>query len=228
MSQLSLSFPPGPGFDARDFVVSKPNLDAWTRLADWPGPEGGALALIGPAGVGKSHLASIWAQRTGARRVDPCAAVMEALAEAPPFLLVENADQGFADATLFHLINLGLRPGGGLLITARTPPAAWPTQLPDLRSRLNALPVLTLDEPDDAILEGMLQTFFRQRRILPAQDLLNYLVRRIERSASAAEATVQRLDAAAAAAQRPVSRRLAQDLFADISDDEDGGDAEAV
>ena len=197
-------------------MVSAPNLDAWTRLEAWPGAGGGALALIGPQGTGKSYLARLWADRVGARQANADTPI-ETLAPASALLVVEDVDRGIADAGLFHLINLGVQPGAGLLLTARTPPAVWPTALPDLRSRLNALPVVTLGEPDDAILEGMLQKAFRARRILPTQDLLNFLVRRLERSAAAAEEAVDRLDRAAAASHRPVGRRLAQELFGGVA-----------
>ena len=215
MPQLPLGFSPLEGFAARDFVVSPPNLEAWTRLGDFPGGNGGALALVGPAASGKSHLANLWAQRLCARTLAADAPAGESLAEQSAFVLVEDVDGGFDDAALFHLINRGLRPGGGLLLTAQTPPQTWPTALPDLRSRLNALSVVTLGAPDDAVLEGMLQKAFRARRILPPQDLLSYLVRRLERSAAAAEAAVERLDSEAAAQHRPVGRRLAQELFAE-------------
>ena len=66
MPQLQLGFPAATAFEARDFVVSQPNLEAWTALQDWPGPEGGALALVGPEASGKSHLARIWSARAGA------------------------------------------------------------------------------------------------------------------------------------------------------------------
>ena len=214
MPQLPLALPPEEGFGARDFVVSSANHDAFSRLQAWPGPDGGASALIGEAGSGKSHLATLWAQRIGALTVD-ADLPFEGLRLDDRPLLVEDADRGFADATLFHLINLGRRPGCALLITGRSPPADWATALPDLRSRLNALPVLTLEAPDDAILEGMLQRFFRLRRILPSPELLAYLVRRIDRSAEAAHDAVARLDAEASAQGKPVGRKLARRLFGD-------------
>ena len=212
--QLPLDFRPVQGFDARDYVVSGPNLDAFTALQSWPGPEGGAMALVGPAGSGKSHLSALWAERRKARRLRPDFRP-ERLGDAPGYMLVEDVDAGFRDETLFHLINLGKRPGCGLLLTGWTAPSLWSPKIADLRSRLNALPVLALEAPDDAILEGMLHRFFRQRHIRPTQELLDYLVRRIERSAVAAENAVERLHAAASAAGRPVGRKLARSLFAE-------------
>ena len=96
---------------------------------------------------------------------------------------------------------------------------AWPAVLPDLRSRLNALPVALLAEPDDAILTALLQKFFRERNIRPPEDLLPYLVRRIERSAPAALSIVQRLDERADALQRPISKALAREILGSEADE---------
>jgi chromosomal replication initiation ATPase DnaA len=121
-------------------------------------------------------------------------------------------DRGAPDEALFHLINLAARPGGGLLLTARTPPLAWPARLPDLRSRLNALPVAEIAEPDDAVLEGLLRKFFRDRHIRPGEELYAYLLRRIERSALSAHEIVRRLDEAPDHLL-PVSRVLARRIL---------------
>jgi chromosomal replication initiation ATPase DnaA len=128
-------------------------------------------------------------------------------------VLLEDADGGAPDDSLFHLINMAGAEGAALLLTARTAPSAWPTALPDLRSRLNALPVAELPPPDDAILEGVLNKLFRERNIRPTEDLIPYLLRRIERSIPRAQEIVARLDEAADAEQRPVSRTLARQIL---------------
>ena len=104
-------------------------------------------------------------------------------------------------------------PGSGLLLTARTLPQSWPTPIPDLRSRLNALPVAEIHEPDDVVLEGVLRKFFRERSIRPADDVYSYLLRRIERSVPAALDIVVRLDEAADAEQRDITRLLARQIL---------------
>ncbi|HVY35219.1 MAG TPA: DnaA/Hda family protein [Caulobacteraceae bacterium] len=184
------------------------SLDAWPR---WPG---GVLALVGPEGVGKSHMAMCWAQACGAQTVPAEGPVdYAALAGAP--VLYEDADRHAAgrEEALFHLINMAAQPGGGLLITARTPPSAWPATLADLRSRLNALMVAEVDEPDDTILDSVLRKFFRERNIRPADDVIPYLLRRIERSVPKAREIVIRLDDAADAEGRAISRALARQIL---------------
>jgi chromosomal replication initiation ATPase DnaA len=126
-------------------------------------------------------------------------------------LLVENADQA-PDEALFHLLNRAA-VSGGLLLTARTAPASWTADLPDLRSRLNALTVAQLTEPDDAILVAVFEKFFRERNIRPADDLIPYLLNRIERSVPRAQEIVARIDEAADAEGRAVSRALARQIL---------------
>jgi chromosomal replication initiation ATPase DnaA len=129
-------------------------------------------------------------------------------------VLLEDGDRGFDAETLFHLINMAAA-GGGLLLTGRTAPSAWATDLPDLRSRLNAMQVAVLQEPDDLVLLGVMTKLFRERHIRPPEDVLLYLIRRIERSVPAARSVVERLDEAAMAEQRPVSRALAREILED-------------
>jgi chromosomal replication initiation ATPase DnaA len=198
----------------RDFIVSPTNELAVRALDAWPNWHAGCLALIGPEGSGKTHLARAWARKANAQIVAANqfnAANLASLLGRP--VLVEDADRCASDDMLFHLINMAGERGGGLLLTARTAPSAWKTALPDLRSRLNALSVAELGPPDDAVLEGVLRKFFREHHILPGDDLIAYLVRRIERSVPAARAVVEQLDEAAGPEHRPVTRVLARQIL---------------
>ena len=63
---FDLALPP-PTYAREDFVLSPGNREAlaWIdRWPDWPAP---ALALGGPPGCGKTHLARIWAARADAK-----------------------------------------------------------------------------------------------------------------------------------------------------------------
>jgi chromosomal replication initiation ATPase DnaA len=200
--------------DRSDFVVSPANAEAVRAIDSWPAWHGRCLALVGPAGSGKTHLAQSWAERVCAVRWNAGAEV--ALAVGRPVLL-ENADRGVDEEALFHLINMA-GAEGGLLLTGRTPPSTWPARVPDLRSRLNALPVALLGEPDDALLLAVMSKLFRERHIRAPDDLLVYLLRRMERSVPAARAMVVRIDEAALADGRPISRALARELLEDSGD----------
>ena len=192
----------------RPFVVSDCNAAAVARLADWPDALTPVLALVGPRGSGKSRLAAEWAERVGAVPVHGAeASLLDPLeVEGRPILLDRAPDAD--DETLFHLINLARSGGGALLLVGRSPPSAWETTLPDLRSRLDSIPTVTLDAPDDVVLAEMLEAEFARRAIAPPPDLISWLLRRIERAAVAVEAAVSRLDAEPGPVSRSAARRV--------------------
>ena len=202
-----------------NFIVSASNasavaaLDAWR---DWPG---GKLALVGPQASGKSHLASAWAAQVGARQVRGDALASLGVMSPGP-LLIEDVDRAVGETALLALIDAADQ-GSPLLMTGRQPPRSWPTELPDLTSRLAALMVAELQTPDDVVLGGLLRQFFRERNIVPRKGVIEFLLRRIERSAPAARAVVERMDEAAAAENRSVTRDLAREILGDEPPDHD-------
>ncbi|CAN7203199.1 chromosomal replication initiator DnaA [Brevundimonas sp. LjRoot202] len=191
---------------AEGFVVSDCNRLAHAALADWPNLIGGVMAICGPEGCGKSRLGQIWAERVGAVALHGAeAALIDPLELEGRPVLLDDA-MGVDDETLFHLINLAQAPGGALLLISCEPPSGWTAALPDLRSRLDAIRTVPVEAPDDVVLAAMLEARFAERGIRPARDVIPYLLRRIDRSAAAAEAMAERLDAM----HRPVTRALAR------------------
>lgn len=215
--QLRLNLEHEPTFRREDFITSSSNADAVAAVDAWPNWLGGALTLVGPEGAGKTHLAAAWAEAHGGLFFENVAVQLVPLSElgGRP-VAVDDADQ-VDDETMFHLINLAVAEGSGLLLTSRAWPRTWSCTLPDLRSRLNALRAVQLPEPDDVVLRGVLDRFFRQRLIVPPEDVLDYLVRRIERSVPKAREVVARIDEAASAEARGVTVALARRV---IDDDE--------
>jgi chromosomal replication initiation ATPase DnaA len=202
-----------PSLTRRDFIVSPANAEAVEALDAWPAWPGGRLALIGPEGSGKTHLARIWADRARATIVDRGDVDLSSVAGRA--VLVEDADRRSADEMLFHLINMA-DTGSSLLLTGRTPPLQWTADLPDLRSRLNALMVASLHAPDDVVLEGVLMKLFADRQIRPGKDVMAYLLRRIERSVPAVTEIVARIDEKAGAEGREITRPLAREVLRDF------------
>ena len=174
-----------------------------------------AIALVGPEGSGKTHLATIWAGAAGARVVSGRALgeidVPAALATGA--LVVEDAAAITDERALFHLINLAREEGAFLLFTARSAPSLWPVALPDAVSRLRALPVIVLQAPDDAMLRGVIVKLAADRQLQLDENVVGYISTHIERSFAAARVAVIALDQEALRQGRPPSRALAAEMF---------------
>lgn len=194
---------------AAGFVRSDCNAEAARVLDLWPDAAGQVMAICGPAGCGKSHLAAIWAERVGAVPLNGGEAALADPLELEHRPVLLDIAQDADDETLFHLINLAQAEGGALLLVSRPSPRQWSVQVPDLRSRLDALRVVAMEPPDDMVLAAILRTRFLEHSIAPGDGVIDYLVRRIDRSAAAAADIVTRLDAE----HRPVTRVLARQVL---------------
>lgn len=214
--QLALALGHIEHFGREDFLEGPSNAAALRLVERWPDWPDRVAALVGPEGAGKSHLATIWAQASGARVLTArlLAEDMLPTSLATGALAVEDvAAEGLNERALFHLLNLAREEGAFVLLTARTPPASWPVAIPDLASRLRAIPVVTLAPPDDALLRAVIVKLCADRQLMVDESLVNYLVTRIERSFAAARSAVVALDHEALKQQRPITRALAADLF---------------
>jgi chromosomal replication initiation ATPase DnaA len=218
--QLPLALGFSERFGREDFLAGPSNETALTLIERWPDWPASAVALVGPEGAGKSHLAAIWAKASGARAIASAAITLAGAptALATGALVIEDLRDGSCDdAALFHLINLAREQGAFLLVTARTPPSGWAVRLRDLASRLRALPVVTLAPPDDALLRAVLVKQFADRRLDVGEDLSGYLATRIERSFAGARAIVADLDQEALRQKRKVNRALAVDVLRGVA-----------
>ncbi|MBI1774813.1 MAG: DNA replication protein [Proteobacteria bacterium] len=214
-AQLVLDLGHRPAFGLDDFLVADPNREAvaWLdRWPDWPAP---ALALYGPAGSGKSHLAEVWRSRSralGFRPSDLEVARVPELAHAGAVVL-DPMEGAFEERALLHLYNTLAERRGHLLLVAREPPSRWPVGLADLKSRLGALPAVAVGAPDDTLLAAVMVKLFNDRQLHVEAELVRYLLLRLERSFAAIRAAVASLDQSALEQQRPVNVALAREML---------------
>ncbi len=200
-TQYTLPLPFRTAMGAEDFIVTASNQEAVAMLDQWPDWPARIMVLQGEAGAGKTHLAQVWAQNSQALFAPPVtlATQLEQLLT-KQYIIVDNADALFGDAAgeqaLFHLCN-HIQQQGHMLLTVRTAPTQATIALPDLRSRLRSYPLLSLLPPDDMLLAALLIKQFNDRQLRVGQDVVDYLLSRLERSAAAIATAVAALDRAA-------------------------------
>jgi chromosomal replication initiation ATPase DnaA len=214
-TQFAFEFPHRPAFGADDFLIAPSNeaAVAWLdRWPDWPSP---AAVLHGPPGCGKTHLAHVWQARSGAVLRPAGALTPDAVPDlaANTAVVIDDAERA-AERPLLHLLNLMVERRGHLLLTAPAPPARWTTALPDLRSRLVALPEIAMLAPDDALIGAVLLKLFADRQLGVGEEVIVFLLHHMERSFAAARRLVAALDRAALVAQRRITVPLAREVLA--------------
>ena len=214
--QLAFVLPHEESLTRDNFLEGPANATALALIDAWPEWPSRTMLLVGPEGSGKSHLAAIWAEASGARSTTARALT---LANVPPALatgalVVEDLrSQDFDERALFHLLNLAREDGASMLITARLPPSALDIELRDLRSRLRALPAVSLLPPDDVLFRALIVKSCADRQLTVDDAVVGYLANRIERSYAAVRDTVGLLDREALRMGRPVTRAFAAEIL---------------
>lgn len=209
--QLVFELPHRAAMGLEDFLVSESNEAAVSLIDRWPDWPIGAAVIVGARGSGKTHLANVWLTRAGATVFEASQISRETVPKvaAAGAVLIEDIQNAVDEAALFHLLNLVREQRLQILLTTDTAPGDLPITLPDFRSRLKALPLATIDPPDDALLRAVLVKLFADRQLSVEPQLVDYVLVRMERSMLAAERFVSAADRRALALQRRVTRSIA-------------------
>ena len=219
--QLALDLPFEAAMARDDFIESAGNaaaLHASDHPDNWSFP---TLARVAPPGAGKSHLARIWAKDHAAvmvRAADLDQALAEQVVAGTPAVIedapVPSRDQ---DDAAFQLLNASAHGRAMVLLTATAPPSQWPAATADLKSRLAAIPVVTIEPPDDALLTAVIMKQLADRQIMVDPKAVTYAGSRLERTFEAARTFVAEVERLAISRQRHLTVPVAREALAILS-----------
>lgn len=227
--QLIFELPHRAALDAEDFLISSSNEAAVQIIDRWPDWPSHALILSGPESCGKSHLAHVWRNRANAEILAARDLTTQRVFDYKicDGLVVEDIDLfEWNEKAAFHLLNMAKENDFHLLFTARSLPGEWPVALPDLRSRLRSIPVVTIESPDEILLRSLLVKLSTDRQLIIPPSVIDYLIPRMERSMAAAKNLIEEIDKAALTSKRKISRQLAKGVLDAVSSKESAEEAE--
>jgi chromosomal replication initiation ATPase DnaA len=214
--QLVLPLGSRASFSREDFIVASANKEAVAFIDSWPRWPVNVVALYGPPGSGKSHLASTW--KANPQIVDAAALSGSALArvDRTHAVVVEGVGSAMTnpgrDAAIFSLIE-NASPAAPVLLTGHDAPAAWPVTLPDLASRYAALIAFPLWAPDDEMLAALAHKLFADRQLAVPDAVVTRMINSLERSPAAIRDFVAEADAKSLAEKRPITTALIQEML---------------
>jgi len=218
--QYVLDLPHRPALDGEDFWISSCHdhvmrwLDAWP---DWPAV---GVVICGAPRAGKSHIARMFAQQSGADVIsasDLPELGGTAINDGAKALVVEDIDRDPPQESLYHLFNRAKELGVTLLMTSRVLPNAMNLTLKDWQSRLRTFPVAEITRPDDRLMSAVLAKLFHDRQLTVGDAEINYLLTHMERSIASAEAVVAEADRQALALKRRVTVAVLKSALSAIS-----------
>jgi chromosomal replication initiation ATPase DnaA len=223
--QLVFELPHRAALGVEDFLVSDSNAAAVALVDRWPEWPVGAAVICGPPGSGKSHLANVWRLKSNASVSKARDLTLQAVPELASgmALVVEDIGSLGDEQALFHLLNLVREQRLAMLLTSEKAPGDLDVRLPDLRSRLKALPFAAIAPPDDALLRVVLVKLFADRQLTVDPQVIAYLLLRMERSMEAARRLVAEVDRQALILKRGVTRSVAAAALESLGFSENGG-----
>lgn len=218
--QIPLDLSHRNAYAREDFWVSNSNRDAVAWLDKWPEWPAPALVIFGPPASGKTHLLQVWKKETGAQEIslqDLTAGTIDKIIGDAKTVMIDDVAKAIGDPrqeeTLFHLYNILLERKGHMLMTADQPVRDWPISLPDLKSRLMAAPAVAMGSPDDELMAIVLTKLFSDRQIFVPQDVVQFILPRIERSFLTLRQTVDKIDRKALSEKRAVTIPLIKEIL---------------
>ena len=219
-SQIPLSFAAQPPkYDRQDFIIGDANKNALAIADSWIASNEIRLAICGPEGAGKTHLATIV---LSAFEPDAMRITGDALSDIPEnvkCLLIDNVHLVRERKRLFLIIEDCRASKVRLVLSGRGQPSEWAHELKDLQTRMEAMPRIDLSEPDEELLRAVIQKLFldRQLRVDPAVSA--YAAPRLPRTFAAAQGFVAACDALAAEKRSAITKVLAGNVINNLSVD---------
>ena len=184
LNQLLLNFNHKQNFNYNDFYVSKSNFYAFKLIDSWPKWEKKILNIYGETGCGKSHLSQIFISKHKAKlfrenQLDDDLLLKLKLYEN---LILDEFENRTDENLLYSLFNLVEQDNKFLIINSKKPIIQKDFLLKDLKSRVKNCLLAEIKMPDDELIFALLLKNFSDKQISIDKKIIDYIVKRIDRS----------------------------------------------
>ena len=198
-----------------DFYVSISNKHILDLFNNWPDWEKNFINIIGENFSGKTHLINIFLKEKGGVIIESNQLNDENLVKIKNFknIILENVDLNINEKLLYTLINIIDQEGKYLIITSTRPIVELNFDLGDLRSRANNFLLQNIEKPDDDLIYAIILKNLSDRQILIDKKLINFIVKRINRSYSKIFDFIYKIDETSLKKKKPIDFRIIKEVL---------------
>ena len=213
--QLILDLRTIPSMGREDYYVSKSNEEAVKWVDKWPEWLTFGFVVVGPSGAGKSHLANVLKYFSRGILIKNSDIRDKNIMELSDnsCLILEDIDTNLSEINLLHLFNFLLENNSKIMITSKIPIKKLSIKLADLKSRLLSLSQVNLGLPDDTLLSRVIIKQFSDKGVKIDMEVVNYLLRRMDRSFLSANGLVAKIDFASIQSSRKITIPFVRELL---------------
>ena len=197
-SQQVFAFSPEHNYAGENFLVAPSNKFAFEAALSFPWTDY-ALNIHGEAGCGKTHIAQI----------------AKSLAD-KELLIIDIPAENFGEVELLQTLNRGKENQHYILITSRKPLQSLGFALPDLTSRLAAIPAIAIESPTEELFYMLLARQFSARQIIVDDVVLNFLTARLEHNFTSLIAAVEKIDKLSLQEKRSITIPLVKNVVKNV------------
>jgi len=215
INQTIIKFNYNKNLSKDDFVVSKSNKHIFEFLDMWPRWEKNFINIIGEKLSGKTHLTNIFINKNKGIKIKAESLNNNHLKKIKIYenIILENLTSNVDEKLLYSLLNLIEQNNKYLIITSFSPIVDIDFKLNDLKSRTKSFILLNIEKPDDELIFAIILKNLSDRQILLDKKLINYIIKRIDRSYSKIHDFIYKIDQLSLKKKKSVDLNIIKDAL---------------
>ena len=186
LNQQIIKFDYEKNFKYEDFYISKSNEHILNFFDNWPKWEKNFVNINGENFSGKTHLVNIFIKKNKGIKLEAKLLNDNHLKEIKLYenIILENLEKNINEKLIYTLFNIIEQDNKYLIVTSTNPITNIKFELNDLKSRAKNFLLQTIEKPDDELIFALLLKNFSDRQISIEKKLINFIIKRIDRSYS--------------------------------------------
>ena len=215
LNQLLIKFDYEKNFKDEDFYVSESNKHIFELLKSWPRWEKNFLNIVGEKFSGKTHLINIFLKKFKGIKISAKSLTEKRLAEIKIYenIVLEDLTSDIDENLLYTLFNFIEQDNKYIIVTSTEPIVEINFSLKDLRSRTKNFLLQNIENPDDELIFAIILKNFSDRQISLDQKLIDYIIKRIDRSYSKIFDFIYKIDELSLKKRKSIDLRIIKEAL---------------